>query len=469
MKKSILNLFILCIVHSFLLYGQSLGLNVILFTIPLLIFLYYHLKSNNLIKNKKGLLYMVPITILSIMPIIYNNTFTKLNIIVIPGLYLLLFVYTIYPTNNLVTLIVQLLRVVFKPLDKVSQFIREVSDKIGNSIKLDESKRKKIKSVIIVIPIVILVLALLSSADMIFGNMFSNLFDVLSKTPINNIIGRVIVGLILFIYMGAQMIYLNKFQMEKEDNRYIKVEEFTIKLLLTTLNIIYIVFDIIQIRSLMLHHVGDNINYAEYARSGFFQLMFISLLNIIIILISKQGKKNKYNQLMSIMMVGLTFVIIVSSFLRMHLYEVAYGYTVLRLGVYIILITEAILLIPTVVYILRNKIPILRIYIAVTVTIYTFVNLFSIDDIITNNNIDRYYNTGKIDIYYLENANYDNIPQLVELYKEVKDNIEMPDRYEIKEELSYHLSEKTIDMDNILEFSIAKKEAKEALDSIDFE
>ena len=467
MKKSLLYLFIICILHSFLLYGQSLGLNVILFTIPLLIFIYHHLKSNNLIKNKKGLLYMIPIIVLSAMNLVYDNTFTDLNIMIIPGLYILMFVYTINPTNNLATLLIHMLRVVFKPLDKLSAFIKEIKEVVGNYISIDETKKKKIKSLIIVIPIVILVLALLSSADMIFGDIFNKLFDVIDDTSIYKLIGRAFRFILIFVYLGITLFYVkDMFPNEKSNDRYIKAEEYTVKLLLTILNVIYVVFDIIQIHSLMLHHVGDKINYAEYARSGFFQLMFISVLNIAIILISKQSKKNKYNQAMSIVMVFLTFIIIVSSFLRMHLYEVAYGYTALRLGVYIILVTEAILLIPTIIYILKDKFPILRCYIAISVFVYTFVNLFSIDDIITNNNLNRYYKTGKLDVYYLENSNYDNIPQLVELYENVTENEDLEEHTQIKIALNYYLKEQEIDMNTLLEYNMAKKEAKDALNSI---
>ena len=470
MKKRLLNLFILCILHSFLLYGQSLGLNVILFAIPLLIYLYYYLKINNLIKNKKGLLYMIPIIILSAMSVVYDNTFTHLNVIVIPALYILMFIFTINPTNNLATLTLQSIRVVFKPIDMLSSFVKEIKGTIGNYIKIDETQKKKIKSLIIVIPIVILVLILLSSADMIFGKIFTKAFDFIGDTSIYEIIGRIVRFIFIFVYLGITTLYLkDKFPSENTTDRYIKAEEYTVKLLLTILNVIYVVFDIIQIHSLMLHHVGDNINYAEYARSGFFQLMFISILNIIIILISKQSKKNKYNQLMSIVMVALTLIIIISSFLRMHLYEVTYGYTVLRLGVYIILVTEAILLIPTIIYILKDKFPILRCYLVISIIVYTFVNLFSIDSIITSNNINRYYERedGDIDIYYLENNNYDNIPQLVKLYNDMCNNRNLPASYATTDMLDYYFEEQKDDLvnetDNILEYNYAKDKANKAL------
>jgi len=220
----------------------------------------------------------------------------------------------------------------------------------------------------------------------------------------------------------------------------------------------------------MLHHVGDKINYAEYARSGFFQLMFISILNIIILLISKRNSNTKYNKIMELLMTGLTLIIIISSFLRMHLYEATYGYTLLRLGVYIILTTEVILLIPTILYILKEKYPILKSYLIVVVSVYTFINLFSIENIITKNNINRYYDTGKIDIEYLKNNNNDNIPQLVELYKNVIEAKDIENREEVKILLEIYLDEDFIDKNSktnsIFEYNISKEKAIKAIDTI---
>ena len=216
MKKNLIYILIICIIHSILLYQKILGINVILLTIPLLLVLYKFLKDNDLIKNKKGLLFMIPIIILSITYFVYDNIFKEFNVLVIPALYLLMYVYTIRPTNNLITLIVQMARTAFKPLDKVSNFIKETKQSLEEGLKIKGDNKKKIKSIIVVIPVVIVVLVLLSSADMVFGNMFSSVLDIFQDTPIDNIIGRMIVGVILFIYMGSLMKYLyESFPQEK--------------------------------------------------------------------------------------------------------------------------------------------------------------------------------------------------------------------------------------------------------------
>ena len=391
MGNLILYILIICIYNSILFFGKRLGLNVILFNIPLLLFMIYIFKKNKIIKNNKGLLFTIPIVLLSASYLVYDNIFFKIfNIIIIPLLFMLMYLYTIKESSTIKNLFTNIIKLIFLPFSHIGKLFKAISLKIENTFKKSNISKSKILSVLIVIPVIIIILALLSSADMIFNNIFNNFFDILKKFSIDNFLGRLITMFILFIYLGSTISYL-LFGFSKEEDRNIKehkIENFTIKLLLTSLNIIYIFFDFIQIRSLIFHQGLTNINYAEYARSGFFQLMFISVINIVIILLSKKSnKETRYNKAMGIIMILLTFVIIISSFLRMYMYESAYGYTLLRLLVYVSLITETILLIPTLVYILNPKINILNYYVIITTIAYTTLSLSPVDYFIAKNNI----------------------------------------------------------------------------------
>ena len=179
--------------------------------------------------------------------------------------------------------------------------------------------------------------------------------------------------------------------------------------------------------------------------------MFISVINLIILLVSKKTKEDtKYNKVMSAVMVLLTLIIIISSFLRMYMYESAYGYTLLRLLVYITLITEGILLIPTLVYIFNRKINVLKPYMIIIISVYTIVSLLPIDYFIAKNNINRYNKTGKIDVYYLMNDSTDNISLLSDLYYKLENPEdkrmlkiylnEMKDRNKFSKKLEYNIS-----------------------------
>ena len=74
----------------------------------------------------------------------------------------------------------------------------------------------------------------------------------------------------------------------------------------------------------------------------------------------------------------------------MYLYEQEYGYTFLRLMVYFVLITEAILIIPTVMYILDMKVNLTKTYFVVILFMYIVVNYINIDNVIAKRNIVDY-------------------------------------------------------------------------------
>ena len=454
MGNLILYILLLCILHSIIFFNNSLGINVILFTIPLLILLLIALKNNKKINNKWGLLFIIPIIVLSTTYLVYDNSFKYFNLLIIPILYTLMYIYTINPVYSLGNIIENIFELFFAPISKIGKLYNIVGLKLNRKSKMSDKTKKTLKSLIIVIPIVALVLALLSSADMMFSNLFGKATIIFDYIPIDNIFGRVIQILLLFTYIGAVINYiLFSYKPKKEKVNNNKFDNYTLKLLLTILNVIYIIFDIIQIRSLVFHQVSSDIVYSEYARSGFFQLMFISFLNLLILLITKKSEESKYNNTMSLLMILLTAVIISSSAIRMYMYEQAYGYTLLRLLVYVALATETLMLIPTVAYIINPKIKIMKQYIIIVTAIYTLINLVSVDKLIAWNNINRYFNDRKIDIEYLENYNTDNIPQLIELYKETSDE-------EIRESLEYYFIYLEIKDDNIFEYNISKKEAK---------
>ena len=103
----------------------------------------------------------------------------------------------------------------------------------------------------------------------------------------------------------------------------------------------------------------------------------------------------------------------------MYLYEQEYGYTFLRLMVYVSLITEAILIIPTVLYILDFKINLTKTYFVVIIVMYIIVNYINIDNIIAKRNIDRYFEdqtgTYELDMNYLETLSIDAVGQVERL------------------------------------------------------
>ena len=424
--KILIGALFLSLWQSLLFWKQDLGISVLLFTIPIIWITTKLLKGN--IKNKKALLISIPIIVLSSTYFIFDNlTFYLINIVLIPILYLIMIIWAI-SDFQIKSIIYKIILMIFEPLNYIGDVIRTILKELNPKEKDEQIGEKKeknniFKAVCFTGIIALIVIGLLCSADNEFAKLFSTIFKDINIFNVSELTGRIISIIIAFFYFaGFFMNMLDKENGLKEfekDEKTGKKESYTIRMMITVLNLVYLVFCFTQIKVLFTE---QNIKYSEFARKGFFQLMIVSLINIVMILkanaknLKETNKQRKYKKAMCVAMVIFTLVIIISAFARMSLYQQNYGYTRLRVLVDSALITEIILLIPTLVYILKNNINLIKTYFVIIVTMYCIVNFINIDKIIVKNNIERYKETGYIDLDYLMDMNNaDIVEQLLEL------------------------------------------------------
>lgn len=450
--KILIGALFLSLWQSLLFWKQDLGISVLLFTIPIIWITTKLLKGN--IKNKKALLISIPIIVLSSTYFIFDNlTFYLINIVLVPILYLIMVIWAI-SDFQIKSIIYKIILMIFEPLNYIGDVIRAVLKEFNPKEKDEQIGEKKeknniFKAVCFTGIIALIVIGLLCSADNEFAKIFSTIFKDINIFNVSELTGRIIIIIIAFFYFaGFFMNMLDKENGLKEfekDEKAEKKESYTIRMMITVLNLVYLVFCFTQIKVLFTE---QNIKYSEFARKGFFQLMIVSLINIVMILkannknLKETEKQEKYKKTMCIVMVIFTLIIIISAFARMTLYQQNYGYTRLRILVDYTLITEIILLIPTIIYILKNKIDLIKTYFVIIITMYCLVNFINIDKIIMKNNFNRYKETGYIDLNYLmEMNNSDLIEQLLELkdtefkYSEKAYSQSDTDKQEIQEQI----------------------------------
>ena len=417
MKKILYSSLFLSILQSILFWHQSPGISIAIFLTATVILTIYNLKEKEMIKNKKGILWAIPIELLGLTYFIFNNTFFK--ILNVPAILVLFIIMCMSITETQIKenkFIRQLLNKIFKPFVVLFDFISDFDmNEFMESQKENQSKKtkniKKIgKSLLIVIPIILVTIFLLSSADSVFGSIFSDITKTISKLlkvkTINDFLGRLVVIAIVFVYIAGFMVAFIKTEKkeETEESTGIKLSDLTIKMLLVSLNIIYLLFSIIQIKYLFINTTTTpNFDYATYARTGFFQLMFVSFINFALLHISK--KNIETNKFLKIMLIIFTMIIVISAAFRMHLYEQKYGYTYLRLFVYFTLVTEMLVLIPILSKLFGLKIDTFKTTIEIVVIMYVILNFININKIIAKNNIDKYLadvENESIDYFYIE-------------------------------------------------------------------
>lgn len=457
---------------------QSIGISAILFAIPLLSITIRLLKGK--VENKKTLLISIPIILLSITYFIFDNTmFRTINIVVIPLLYIIM---TITSTSNIQvkSIFKMIILFIIQPINYIGEVIKKITHLIKSKENKEEAKKEKhniIKAVFFTIISALIVIALLSSADSEFSSLFSNILINLHFFSIPALVTKIFSIAIPFFYFAGffmNMLDIDELFDESENKEIKKKDGFTIYMMITVLNVIYLIFCYTQIKSLF---TIENIRYSSYARQGFFQLMMVSLINILMILkatdkdLKETEKQKKYKKIICIIMLVFTLLIIISSLARMTLYQQNYGQTRLRILVDFILITEIILLIPTALYILKENIDLVKTYFIIIVIMYCVVNFCNIDYIIAKNNIDRYIETGKIDDYYLKKLdNTDIIEQLLRL-QETKFEYTNNDVYENSSKnkltnLNNYLGKKRDELDEkytLPEFNLSRCLAKQIM------
>lgn len=75
MKKIVLGVVALSILHSILFFAQDWGVSVVLFTISALLLIVYSLTNRNKVKNSNAFFLSIPITAISLTYALFNNVF----------------------------------------------------------------------------------------------------------------------------------------------------------------------------------------------------------------------------------------------------------------------------------------------------------------------------------------------------------------------------------------------------------
>ena len=410
------------ILQSILFWEKEPGISVLLFVSSFIIGLIYLMYKHKKVENKKALIFAIPIILLSATYFVYHNiVFQTINVLMIVLLTIIMCIYVTRLHVKIQEFLVKAVELLAGSFESISDVIDSLKNKFKKKENIENEKSMKIKQVlksfVYAIPVILIVFVLLMSADSVFANIFEGILGefqniFMAENFVMFCLRICIILIFFFIFSGFFVNLLKKdtmFNSESEEKIIeIHVEKMTIDMILTILNIFYFIFSIIQFTSLFSKIDTNDFNYAIYARQGFFQLMIISLINIVMMILAKVNKEktNSYTKGMAILTLLFTIVILLSAFFRMNLYEKAYGYTYLRLFVYYILATEFILVLPIGLWILDKKIDILKWTIGIVTIMYVILNFSNIESTIVERNVDRYFENqdeNEIDLEYLFN------------------------------------------------------------------
>jgi len=293
-------------------------------------------------------------------------------------------------------------------------------------VKSDKRLGSIILGVGISIPFLLIFLSLFTSADQLFAKSFSNIFETEEAAELAfKIIRDLIVGA-FFLSSGFVMITrMNKSIEDKTHKIWAWMNQTTLATFLVMLNLLFIIFVGFQAAYFFGGEAlvkAQDLTYADYAVSGFFELLFVAGLVFGISWFIYRGTemKNRLSGILSVILIVQTWVIIVSAMSRLLLYIDTYGLTLSRFwAAFCIILIGLVLLavaIGTIVKVSYAKMA--KMIFLGSLILSSLVLVFNIEGFIAKYNIEMYLsgNTNFLDTpYLLNNLSTDALPELTEL------------------------------------------------------
>lgn len=293
--------------------------------------------------NKRAYLFLIPLGLILISGLILKLDETNMlfNILLIP-LLISIFFFSLINSNYKISLRTSLWLFKLFPKDLLENL---------SFLKIKETKEKNnhlgsiILGVVVGTIIGLIIILLLMSADAYFKSFISSLFQ-----PLNINFSSIVLMIISFTILFSVLInlFLNR-ETEVQEKDYTKLDQAMVITVLAIINTIFVLFLISEISRLTVNFLKLPIEYtyASYAREGFFQLLFVTMINFIIImyLLYKTKSANESSKIKKLIFILITFsiILIFNSYYRMYLYINNYGFTVLRLQVILFLTMELII------------------------------------------------------------------------------------------------------------------------------
>lgn len=282
----------------------------------------------------------------------------------------------------------------------------------GNTIKV-------IKGLVIAVPLLLIIVPLMMSADVVFMNMVENIFNVekifnilFAKFDIVSFTFHLVAAFVFFYGLTRTLTHSGNDLLFLSGRKSDAVTAITVT---GIVGIIYGLFSFVQIRGILFSNVKlpKGYTYAQYAREGFFQLFILALINMTIVLVC--ASKYEYNKILNIilyLLCGFTYVMVFASAYKMIMYIQVYNLTFLRIMVLWSLLVIAIIMAAVIRFIYKDDFSLFKFSLIVVTSLYLIIAFGRPDYIVAKYNLEL-GNRENVGWSYLEYLSCDAMPAMV--------------------------------------------------------
>jgi hypothetical protein len=287
-----------------------------------------------------------------------------------------------------------------------------------------------LRGVLIALPVLVVFVALLATADLVFGDIVEDALAWIDLERVAEYIGRGLVVLVSGIFfLGALITALR----HREPRELIGEQEPIVRpfigfietaIVLGSVVLVFGLFGAIQLQYLFggeANITSAGYTYSEYARRGFGELVWAAFLSLgLIFALGHWGRRGDKKQ--SWIFVGLSTALVLmlgvalaSALMRLQLYENAFGFTRLRTYTHVFIFWLAALLVAFLVLLFIERMRMFApIAAAAALGFSATLSMVNVDDFIAAQNLARFEDTGDLDIAYLAKLTPDALPTTIE-------------------------------------------------------
>lgn len=290
-----------------------------------------------------------------------------------------------------------------------------------------------VRGLVIALPIVAIFAALLASADAIFNQRLDDFIEIFKLEDLPEYIFRMIYILIIGYALAGITLHAGT---NSKDEKLAGVDKPIVPaflgfiesaIVLGSVVALFAAFVVIQFQYFFGGETNINVEgytYAEYARNGFGELVAVAFIALMMLLtLSAITKRETETQRkiysgLGVALVVLLLVMLVSAYQRLHLYEMAYGFSRLRTYTHVFLVWVGLLLVATIVLeILRKERMFALAMLIASIGFAVSLPILNVDAFIVEQNIQRELQgdaTEDLDSQYFIELSDDAIPPLVD-------------------------------------------------------
>ncbi|BAJ63919.1 hypothetical protein ANT_18930 [Anaerolinea thermophila UNI-1] len=290
-----------------------------------------------------------------------------------------------------------------------------------------------LRGILLSLPVLGVLVILLASADLVFAERLQTVFGALRLDKFPETLFRLFYVCVLTVIFCGVLLHtffpVYPVQPTREKRLFPPFLGWTeSSIVLSSVILLFVFFVILQFQYLFggqanIHEAG--FTYAEYARRGFGELVWVALISLMLILSLHavcRCDTSSYQRgfiFLSSLLIILVSVILASAMQRLILYEQAYGFTRLRTYTHIFIPWLGGLFLAVLGLLITNRMHQLAPVLFILVIGFGLcVGFWNIDGWIARQNVQRVLAGEDLDGEYLQILSADAVPELIRLVQE---------------------------------------------------